>query len=138
MSNEIRSAIAVALGAIAGALSRYYVTELAKGIWGKDFGFYGTFIINITGCIVIAFFLTLATERIKNFPTELRLLLTTGFCGAYTTFSTFGLETRNFLDKPDLILAFNYWFGSMAVGMLGVYIGVKLARLYPAKSSPEY
>jgi fluoride exporter len=137
MSKEIRPAIAVALGAIAGALSRYYVTEIAKNIWGKDFGFYGTFIINITGCILIAFFLTLATERIKNFSTELRLLLTTGFCGAYTTFSTFGLETRSFLDKPDLTLAFNYWFGSMAVGILGIYIGVNLGRLSKISSSED-
>jgi len=129
MSQATRSAVAVSLGAIAGALSRYYVTELAKNIFGKNFGFYGTFIINITGCLLIAYILTLAGERIKNFSLEKRLLLTTGFCGAYTTFSTYGLETQTFIDLPNPQLAFNYWFGSIAVGMLGIYLGVRLARL---------
>lgn len=121
LNNSIaRAALAVAIGAIPGALSRYYITEFTKSILGKDFAYYGTFIINVTGCLIIAYFLTLAAERVRNFSPELRLMLTTGFCGAYTTFSTFGLETRNLLDKGDSITLI-YWLGSMILGMVGDY-----------------
>lgn len=51
-----RFPIAVAIGAIFGALSRFYITDLAKAMFGKDFGFYGTFFINVTGCLIIALY----------------------------------------------------------------------------------
>ncbi|MBG1242265.1 fluoride efflux transporter CrcB [Nostoc sp. NZL] len=123
-----RYSLAVAVGAIFGALSRFYGTELAKAIFGKDFGFYGTFFINVTGCLLIAYILTLAAENIRIISTELRLMTTTGFCGAYTTFSTYGLESKGFLDKGDITTLLIYWVGSAIVGMICVQIGVLLAR----------
>ena len=129
-----RFPLAVAIGAIFGALSRFYVTEGAKAIFGKDFGFYGTFFINVTGCLIIAYILTLATENLRIISPELRLMTTTGFCGAYTTFSTYGLESRGFLDKGDITTLLIYFVGSAIVGMIGVQIGVLLAR---ASSRPS-
>jgi fluoride exporter len=123
-----RFSLAVAIGAIFGALSRFYITEFAKAIFGKDFGFYGTFVINITGCLLIAYILTLALENIRLISPELRLMTTTGFCGAYTTFSTYGLEAKGFLDKGDLTTLLIYWLGSAILGMIFVQIGVSLAR----------
>lgn len=123
-----RYALCVAIGAIFGALSRFYFTEAAKAIFGKDFGFYGTFFINVTGCLLIAYILTLAIENIRLISPELRLMTTTGFCGAYTTFSTYGLETNGFLAKGDTQTMFLYFFGSAVVGMICVQIGVLLAR----------
>ena len=120
--------LAVAIGAIAGALSRFYVTEGAKAIFGKDFGFYGTFFINVTGCLIIAYILTLATENLRVISPELRLMTTTGFCGAFTTFSSYGLEARGFLDKGDITTLLIYFVGSAIVGMIGIQIGVLLAR----------
>jgi CrcB protein len=119
---------AIAIGAIFGALSRFYVTEFAQAIFGKDFGFYGTFLINITGCLLIAYILTLAIENIRLISPELRVMTTTGFCGAYTTFSTYGLESKGFLDKGDMTMLLIYWVGSAIVGMICVQLGVSLAR----------
>lgn len=124
-----RFSLAVAIGAILGALSRFEITELAKTIFGKDFGFYGTFAINITGCLLIAYILTLALENIRSISNELRLMTTTGFCGAYTTFSTYGLEAKGFVDKGDTTMILLYFVGSAIVGMICVQIGVFLARL---------
>ena len=129
-----RYALAVAIGAIFGALSRFYVTEGAKAIFGKDFGFYGTFFINVSGCLLIAYILTLATENLRIISPELRLMTTTGFCGAYTTFSTYGLESRAFLDKGDITTLSIYFVGSAIAGMIGIQIGVLLARASAQKS----
>ena len=129
-----RYPLAVAIGAIFGALSRFYVTEGAKAVFGKDFGFYGTFFINVSGCLLIAYILTLATENLRIISPELRLMTTTGFCGAYTTFSTYGLESRGFLDKGDITTLLIYFVGSAIVGMIGVQIGVLLARASSRRS----
>jgi fluoride exporter len=119
---------AVALGAIVGALSRYYLTELVRLLFGKKWIFGATLVINFTGCILIALILTLAAERLKRMSLERRLLLTTGFCGAYTTFAGYELEVQNFLNHANLQWAFNYWFGSIVAGLLGIYLGIKIAR----------
>ena len=129
-----RYALAVAIGAIFGALSRFYITELAKAIFGKDFGFYGTFFINVSGCLLIAYILTLATENLRIISPEFRLMTTTGFCGAYTTFSTYGLESKAFLDKGDITTLSIYFVGSAIVGMIGIQFGVLLARASAQKA----
>lgn len=123
-----RYALTIAISAIFGALSRFYLTEGTKAIFGKDFGFYGTFFINISGCLLIAYILTLAVENIRVISPELRLMTTTGFCGAYTTFSTYGLETNNFLTKGNITTMLIYGIGSAIASMICLQIGVVLAR----------
>lgn len=123
-----RFAMAVAIGAVFGALSRFYITEGAKAIWGNDFSFYGTFLINVSGCLLIAYILTLATENLRNISPELRLMTTTGFCGAYTTFSTYGLESATFLEQGNSMMFLLYFGGSAIAGLVGIQAGVLLAR----------
>jgi CrcB protein len=125
---NLRVPIAISLGAIAGALSRYYITLWFASRFSTAFP-YGTFFINITGCFGMGFFITLALERVTAIPLDVRLMVTTGFFGAYTTFSTYGLETSILLRDRSYNLAILYWGGSAALGVIAVQLGIILARI---------
>jgi fluoride exporter len=125
--------VLVALGSAVGGLLRWGVAEAFNALFGKTFP-WGTFFINVTGCIFIGWFLTLLEERLAgNFggwlqPEELRLLVAVGFTGAYTTFSTFEFETNVLLRDRDGMAAMIYLFGSLFLGLVGVRLGILLAR----------
>ncbi|MBD2080024.1 fluoride efflux transporter CrcB [Leptolyngbya sp. FACHB-17] len=122
----LRSAISISLGAIPGALSRYYLTLLFARWFGIQFP-YGTFFINITGAMVMGFFVTFFLERGIGTP-ELRLFFAVGFLGSYTTFSTYALETSVLVKSGNPSLALLYGLGSAAIGYLGLELGSFLAR----------
>jgi CrcB protein len=124
----IRNAIAISFGAVAGALSRYYLTLWFVQRFGTTFP-YGTFFINLTGCLAMGFFITVALERVTTIPPEIRLMVTTGFLGAYTTFSTYGLESEFLLRNRNFSGFSFYWLGSAVLGLISVQLGVILARL---------
>jgi CrcB protein len=119
--------LAIAAGAVPGALSRYYLTEFCKRVLGTNFP-YGTFVINLTGCFLMGFSFTLF-RGIKGFPQEVDLLVRTGFLGSYTTFSTYGYDTlmlwRNNQPRTTLF----YWMGSAMLGLVGLGVGCALAQL---------
>lgn len=122
---EISYPIVISLGAIAGALSRYYLT-----LWfAQRFGTIpvGTFFINLSGCFVMGFFATLALERVNLISPEMRLLVAVGFLGSYTTFSTYGLDSVLLLGRNFTIAGF-YWLGSAVLGIVCVQLGIMLAR----------
>lgn len=126
---EIRGAIAISLGAIAGALSRYYLTLWFAQRFGVNFP-YGTFFINISGCFAMGFFATFALNKVGIISPEVRLLVATGFLGAYTTFSTYGLDTIALLRNSTLLTASLYWAGSAILGIISVQLGVIFAQLW--------
>ncbi|GBF55593.1 CrcB protein [Microcystis sp. 0824] len=123
-----RYGLFVAIGAIFGALSRFYIAELIDSIFGQEWGFLGTFFVNISGCLIIAYIFTMVKENIRIIAPELGLMLATGFCGSYTTFSTYSLEVNKFLDQGNLTFGLIYWLGSVFGGMIALKIGVILAR----------
>ena len=126
---EIRVPIAISLGAIAGALSRYYLTLWLTNRLG--FGFpYGTFFINISGCLAMGFFATLAMEKTALTSPEVKLIVATGFLGAYTTFSTFGLDTVGLLQRGHWLAATGYFLGSTILGIISVLLGMMIARIF--------
>lgn len=124
---NIRHPIAISLGAIAGALSRYYMTLWFAQRFGTTFP-YGTFFINLTGCFGMGFFATLALQRVPTISPEVRLLIATGFLGAYTTFSTYGLDSITLLRERHYLAVSYYWAGSAILGIICVYLGIILAR----------
>ena len=84
--SDITIPLAIASGAVFGALSRFYLTEWSKAKFGTKFP-YATFVINLTGCLAMGFFFTIS-QRLTGYPNELDVLIRTGFLGSYTTFST--------------------------------------------------
>lgn len=125
----IRAPLAIALGAIAGALTRYYFSMwLAKRL-GSEFP-YSTLVVNVTGCLVMGFFATLTLEKLVTVSTELRLLVAVGFLGSYTTFSTYSLDSLYLLRDRHPNVALLYLLGSAAVGIFSAYLGSLLARFW--------
>ena len=122
----IRVPLAISLGAIPGALSRYYVTLWLTRTMGTNFP-YGTFIINLTGALIMGFFVTFTLERTITSP-DLRLLVAVGFLGSYTTFSTYALDTSILLKSGDRGLALFYWLGSAILGVFCLEIGSFFAK----------
>lgn len=123
-----RYGLFVAIGAIFGALSRFYIAELIQYIFSQEWVFLATFFVNVSGCLIIAYIFTMVRENIRIIAPELGLMLTTGFCGSYTTFSTYSLEVNKFLEQGNVTFGLIYWLGSVFGGMIALKIGVTLAR----------
>lgn len=123
----LSASIAVSLGAIPGALSRYYITIGLAQWLGTRFPF-GTFLINLSGALLMGFFTTLAIDQVIASP-HLQLLITTGFIGSYTTFSTYALDTAVLLRSGSRGRSLFYWMGSMVLGGIGLEMGIVLAQI---------
>lgn len=117
----------IGVGGFLGANTRYLVQLWAANRWGADFP-YGTMIANVTGSFLIAFFLTLATGRL-TISTELRLFVTVGFLGGYTTFSSLTFETFRLVEQSGWWMAGLNLLGSMILGIIAVLLGAFLAQL---------
>jgi fluoride exporter len=126
LAPEIRAPILIGLGAIPGALSRYYLTLACVKWLGAKFP-YGTFLINLTGSALIGFVAALIAIPTIADP-DLQWLVSVGFLGSYTTFSTYALDTSNLLQARKYKTALFYWLGSSVLGLLSVELGMFLAR----------
>lgn len=115
----------IAAGA-AGAPVRYLVDGFVRDRAGAGFP-WGTFVVNATGSLLLGLLTGLGLYH--AFPDTPRLVLGTGFCGAYTTFSTFTVETVRLLERGALGAAFRYALGSVAVCSGAAAAGVALAAL---------
>jgi CrcB protein len=119
--------LVIGIGGILGANARYWVTGWAAQRFGTVFP-YGTFIINVSGAIFLGFLMAFLQDRAFIHP-NYRLFFATGFCGAYTTFSTFTYESLVLLQNGSFLLAFVNLFGSLLVGMVGVFLGFLIGKL---------
>ncbi|HEY9910230.1 MAG TPA: fluoride efflux transporter CrcB [Thermosynechococcaceae cyanobacterium] len=126
LSTSLIKVLAVAIGAIPGALIRFYLTEWCRRASGTGFP-YGTFLINITGCGAMGFFVGFTTRVLL--PPELSLLIATGFLGSYTTFSTYELDALTLARRGKVGASLFYWAGSVVLGGLALQLGDRLAQL---------
>lgn len=128
LSQALRAICWVGLGGFLGANARFWLGGWIAQRLGTAFP-WSTFVINITGSFVLGLVATLLAERIEvpAAPT-LRLLISTGFVGAYTTFSTFELETFGLVQTGTILRAFANALGSLVAGFFAVWLGTVFAR----------
>jgi CrcB protein len=119
--------LSLVVGSVAGGLARYYMAGSAHRFFGPTFP-YGTLIVNLTGCFLIGFLSALAEGKFAM-SQNLKLLLMVGFCGAFTTFSTFMLETGNLMKDGEALRAFMNVFLSFVIGFILFKAGVALGEL---------
>src|SRR5688572_25079244 len=102
------------VGGAIGTLSRYYLAEWGQSLWGSQFP-YGTLLVNMLGCLLMGCVVGFAESRYQalvEMPYQLRLLLMTGFLGAFTTFSSYELEALLLLRHGAWERALLYLVGS--------------------------
>ena len=118
--------LAVAVGAVLGATTRYVVGGWAARRLGPAFP-YGTLLVNLTGSFLLGLFLTLTTDRFLVNP-RLRLAVAVGFFGSYTTFSSYTVESLNLLLAGQPWLGLTNLVGSALLGALSAALGIFLGR----------
>ena len=117
----LRHVLWVACGGAAGSVLRYLVSR-----WMPATFPWGTLTVNIVGSLLIGVLVGLASKEMLS--TEMRLLLVTGFCGGFTTFSTFANESYGMLEGDHILTAALYVSASVFAGILAVYVGLQLSR----------
>ena len=120
----------VALGGALGTVARYFVSGVVANAFGETFP-WGTMIINITGSFIIGFFWTLTSPDGRLFVSgSTRQFVMTGFCGGFTTFSSFSLQTMNLMRDGEWLYAGGNVLGSVSLCMLGVWLGSLSAAVF--------
>jgi CrcB protein len=117
------------LGSGAGGLLRYWLGGIVQNWWGPDFPF-GTFVVNVSGCLAMGFLATAWTGPVL-IREEYRAAVLVGLLGGYTTFSSFGRETLALVHDGEWQRAGVYVAGSVALSFLAVWLGAAIAtRIY--------
>ena len=119
--------LVISLGAIVGANARYFISRYAAQTLGQVFP-YGTLIINISGSLIVGFFVIWTSERVLIDP-RWRLLVVVGFCGAFTTFSSYAFESMAYFEQGQWLLMLVNIFSNNLLCLAGALGGMALARV---------
>ncbi len=120
----MKTILYIALGGALGSVLRYLTSVVIKSITFP----YATFITNILGCLLIGLFFGYF-EKQNVLSQDLKFFLITGFCGGYTTFSTFSLENIQLIQNNHMGTAIVYIASSVVIGLLATWLGMNLAKV---------
>ena len=123
----LKDFLAISVAAIVGANLRYLLSRLAATALGSVFP-YGTLFINIVGSFIVGFFVIWTTERALVDP-RWRLLVVVGFCGSFTTFSSFAFETMSYFENGQWGLMLANLLSNNILCLGGALAGMALARV---------
>jgi fluoride exporter len=119
--------LVVALGAVFGANLRYVMSRYAAKLLGPVFP-YGTLVINVLGSFVVGWFVIWSTERVLLDP-RWRLLVVVGFCGGFTTFSSYAFESMAYFEQGQWRLMVLNIVSNNVLCLLAVLAGMAVARV---------
>jgi CrcB protein len=122
----VKDFLAISVAAIVGANLRYLISRLAAREFGPVFPF-GTLTINIVGSFIVGFFVIWTTERVLIDP-RWRLLVVIGFCGSFTTFSSYAFETMSYFEHGQWTLMLTNVLSNNLLCLGGALAGMALAR----------
>ena len=122
MSNSFKLFLIVFAGSGIGGVARYSMQSWIFKLYPFTFPI-GTFVVNMIGCLLIGIFYALS-EKGNLLTPEWRMALTTGFCGGFTTFSTFAYENVFLLKAGSYSVLFLYIIASLLLGIAGVFAGI--------------
>ncbi|HIH88048.1 TPA: fluoride efflux transporter CrcB [Candidatus Bathyarchaeota archaeon] len=121
---EVYTLALIGAGGLVGAISRYLLSGWVQGNYS---GFpYGTLAVNFTGSLLLSVIMYLS-EYSTGMPSNVRILLTVGFLGAYTTMSTFGFESFRLLEQGETVRFLLNLLGTNALVLVGVWLGRLIA-----------
>ena len=116
----------VALGGAVGSVARFLVSGVIQRLSATTFPLW-TLVVNLTGSVLLGFLMRYLVDGVPASP-EARALLTAGFCGGYTTFSTFSYETVALVEQGDWGRGAAYVSASVGLSLFGTFAGIGLAR----------
>lgn len=122
----MKDILVISIGAIVGANARWILSRYAARLIGPAFP-YGTLFINVTGSFIVGFFMAWTAERVLIDP-RWRLLIVVGFCGAFTTFSSFAFETMSFFEHGQWLLMWTNFLSNNLLCLGAALAGMALAR----------
>lgn len=122
----MKALLLVGLGGGLGSILRYLTSVFVSRQFPSAFP-WGTFAVNFIGCLLAGIFIGML-ERQQIINTDLKLLLITGFCGGYTTFSAFSVENLNLIQNGNTLTALLYITGSILAGIIAVVGGLMITK----------
>lgn len=120
----MKNLIYIFLGGGLGSVLRFLISNYTQKVWNINSFPMGTFVVNMFGCFLIGAF-TAYFIRIDNY---LKFLLITGFCGGFTTFSTFSAENYSLWQSGHYSLLIFYIILSVVLGLIAVYLGLQVVK----------